>query len=77
VSLIDHGETGLLAPAEANAIGDSLISIVSDGSCRERLVRTALTAVRGRTWEASLDRLAAGYLLALDLRATGRARSVA
>jgi glycosyltransferase involved in cell wall biosynthesis/predicted metal-dependent phosphoesterase TrpH len=76
-TLIEHGETGLLVPPRAEAIADALISIVSDGTYRERLVRAALTAVRGRTWEASLDRLAAGYRLALEQRAPGRARSVA
>lgn len=76
-ALIEHGETGLLAPPRAEAIADALISIVSDGTYRERLVRAALTAVRGRTWEASLDRLAAGYRLALEQRTPGRARSVA
>jgi glycosyltransferase involved in cell wall biosynthesis len=76
-TLIEHGETGLLAPPQADAIADALLSIVSDGPSRERLSRAALAAVRGRTWEASLDRLAAGYRLALEQRAASRARSVA
>ena len=76
-TLIEHGETGLLAPPRADAIADALLSIVSDGYSRERMTRAALAAVRGRTWEASLDRLAAGYRLALEQRAANRARSVA
>jgi glycosyltransferase involved in cell wall biosynthesis len=76
-TLIEHGETGLLAPPRADAIADALLSVVSDGSSRERITRAALAAVRGRTWEASLDRLAAGYRVALEQRAANRARSVA
>ena len=76
-TLIQHGETGLLAPPQADAIADAMLSIVSNGPHRERLARAGLAAVRGRTWEASLDRLAAGYRLALEQRATNRARSVA
>jgi glycosyltransferase involved in cell wall biosynthesis len=67
----------LLAPARSDALADALLSIVADRSYRERLAHSALAAVRGRTWEASLDRLAAGYRLALDKRAGSRARSVA
>ena len=77
VSLIDHGETGLLTAADARVIAEALLSIVDDEQRRERLAATALTAVRERTWEASLDRLSAGYRLALDLHRPGRARSVA
>ncbi len=45
---------------------------------RERLRRAALAAVRERTWEASLERLAAGYRLALRAaRRSASDRSVA
>jgi hypothetical protein len=54
-----------------------MLSIVADGNHRERITRAALAAVRGRTWEASLDRLAAGYRVALEQRGASRARSVA
>ena len=61
-SLIEHGETGLLAPPRADAIADALLSVVSRRALpRAARTRAALAAVRGRTWEASLDRLAAGY----------------
>ncbi len=76
-SLIEHGETGLLTAPDAGAIAEALVSLAGDERRRERLAATALAAVRERTWEASLDRLAAGYRLALDLRRPGRARSVA
>jgi hypothetical protein len=34
----------------------------------ERIGRGALAAVRGRSWEAALDRLAAAYRIALSAR---------
>ncbi len=76
-SLIDDGETGLLAPGRPDALADALISLVNAPLLRERLRRGALTAVRGRTWEAALDRLAAGYQVALHDGASGHARSAA
>jgi glycosyltransferase involved in cell wall biosynthesis/predicted metal-dependent phosphoesterase TrpH len=76
--LIDHGETGLLAPAHAGALAESLISVTSTPIMRERLRRGALAAVRGQSWEASLDRLAAAYRVALAGRDAQRlARGVA
>ena len=44
---------------------------------RERIRRGELTAVRGLTWEAALDRLATGYRLALHAGRYGRARTAA
>ncbi len=54
------------------------MTLVNDPLLRERLRKAALAVVRERTWEASLQRLAAGYRSAL-LRApaSGEARSVA
>ena len=76
-SLIEHGQTGLLAAPEADALADKLISLVSSPLLAERLRRAALAAVRGRTWEASLERLAAGYRRTLHERRVGGARHVA
>jgi len=76
VSLIESGETGILAPAEPDALADAIGQIVAQPLLAERLRRAALTAVRGRTWEASLQRLAAGYSAALAEDTSG-ARSVA
>ncbi len=77
-SLIADGETGLLAPADPEALAQTLLNLVQTPLLAERLRKTALSAVRARTWEASMQRLAAGYRTAL-LRApaTGEARSVA
>jgi hypothetical protein len=43
----------------------------------ERLARGGLVAVRERSWEASMDRLAAGYRQALTVAETRRAREIA
>jgi glycosyltransferase involved in cell wall biosynthesis len=77
-SLIADGETGLLAPADAGQLGERLVTLVNTPLRRERLRTAALAVVRDRTWEASLQRLAAGYRSAL-LRApaSDEARSVA
>ena len=44
---------------------------------RERLVQRALEAVRERTWDRALARLAGGYRRALDERAAAGARRAA
>ena len=77
-SLITTGETGLLAPADPQALATSLLTLAHTPLLRERLRNTALAVVQERTWDASLQRLAAGYRSAL-LRAPvpGAARNVA
>ena len=66
--LIDHGETGLLAPPELSALAGAVISLTTAPMLRERVRRGALAGVRGRSWEAALDRLAAAYRVALSAR---------
>jgi glycosyltransferase involved in cell wall biosynthesis len=77
VSLIESGETGLLAAAHAGALAADLVRLAEDALLRERLRRAALQAVRGRTWESSLEQLAAGYRTALGESAPGLDRKVA
>jgi hypothetical protein len=43
----------------------------------QRLRRGALSAVRGRTWDAALGRLAAGYDAALIDETSGERREIA
>jgi glycosyltransferase involved in cell wall biosynthesis/predicted metal-dependent phosphoesterase TrpH len=64
-SLIEHGETGLLASPEVNALADAVVAVTTTPPLSERIGRGALTAVRGRSWEAALDRLATAYRIAL------------
>ena len=71
-SLIQHGETGLLAEPEVNALADAVLSVTGTPLLSERIGRGALAAVRDRSWEASLDRLATAYRIALAGRADQR-----
>ncbi|MFZ0090360.1 MAG: glycosyltransferase [Solirubrobacteraceae bacterium] len=64
-SLIAHGESGLLAPAQADALAESLLTLVQTPRLSDRVRTTALAAVQARTWEASLRQLGAGYRSAL------------
>jgi glycosyltransferase involved in cell wall biosynthesis/predicted metal-dependent phosphoesterase TrpH len=65
-SLIADGETGVLAPADAEALADAVVGLAGAPLVRERLRRAGLAAVRGRTWEGSFQQLAAGYRSALE-----------
>jgi glycosyltransferase involved in cell wall biosynthesis/predicted metal-dependent phosphoesterase TrpH len=74
LSLIESGETGLLVSADPRALADAVSQIVTQPLLAERLRRAALNAVRGRTWEASLRRLADGYAVALAEDRSGARR---
>jgi glycosyltransferase involved in cell wall biosynthesis len=76
VSLIEDGETGMLAPADPLALAAAVNQIVDSPLLAERLRRSSLAAVKGRTWEAALERLAAGYRRALADDVAG-ARAIA
>ncbi len=66
VSLIEHGETGLLGPADPVALADQLLSLISTPLLHERIRLAALANVGRRTWEGALAQLAAGYRTALS-----------
>ncbi len=74
--LIDEGDTGLLVPADPQALADAVHQVVDNPLLAERLRRAALQSVRTRTWEAALGRLADGYRRALA-RGSLAAREVA
>ncbi|MCU0258992.1 MAG: glycosyltransferase, partial [Solirubrobacteraceae bacterium] len=63
--IVDDGRTGLLRPAEPQALADALVTLAAAPLQRARLGRAARAAARERTWEASLERLATGYRRAL------------
>jgi glycosyltransferase involved in cell wall biosynthesis len=77
VDLVVHGETGLLAEASADALADALLSVTRSDLVAAPLRRGGLNAVRGRTWEASMQRLADGYRAALATVEGAAAREVA
>jgi glycosyltransferase involved in cell wall biosynthesis/predicted metal-dependent phosphoesterase TrpH len=76
-TLVDDGETGLLRPARADALADAVLALAATPLLRQRLARNALAEVGGRTWEASMELLAAGYRAALTDGAVVRDRLVA
>ncbi len=76
-SLVEHGQSGLLAAPHAADLAGALLAVVNGPLLRERLRRGGLTAVRERSWDSALDRLAAGYHLALDGAGVRGARETA
>jgi glycosyltransferase involved in cell wall biosynthesis/predicted metal-dependent phosphoesterase TrpH len=76
-SLIEHRESGLLAPADPEALAQALLSVLHQPRLREHLRRGGIAAVQHRTWDAAIRRLAAGYRLALGRPQPGFDRKVA
>jgi glycosyltransferase involved in cell wall biosynthesis/predicted metal-dependent phosphoesterase TrpH len=73
--LIADGRSGLLCAPRPEALAGAVAGLAGSRAMRERLARGGLAAVRERTWEASLGRLAAGWhrVLAGDAAAERRA----
>jgi glycosyltransferase involved in cell wall biosynthesis/predicted metal-dependent phosphoesterase TrpH len=65
-SLISHRVNGLLCAPQAAALAESLLELAASPMLRERLAQAGLDAVRGRTWERALERLAGGYRRVLE-----------
>ena len=76
-SIVEDGVTGRLCPPDAQALARAVLDLAGSPLLRERLAQRALDAVRERTWERALTRLADGYRRALGERAAARARRVA
>ena len=64
LSLIEDGRTGLLCPPDRRA-GRRRGRAGSLAGLRQQLADAGLAAVRERTWERALERLADGYRRAL------------
>jgi glycosyltransferase involved in cell wall biosynthesis/predicted metal-dependent phosphoesterase TrpH len=71
VELIESGRSGVLCAPAAAAIGAAVVELAASAERRGRLARGGLAAVRDRTWDAALGRLAEGWR-----RALGRASVV-
>ena len=65
-SIVTDGVTGRLCPADAGDLANVVCELAAQPLQRERLARSALEAVRQRTWERSLQRLADGYRRVAD-----------
>jgi predicted metal-dependent phosphoesterase TrpH len=63
--LIEDGRSGVLCRASTGELAAAVAGLAAAPRSRERLARGGLAAVRGRTWEASLAALAAGWQAAL------------
>jgi glycosyltransferase involved in cell wall biosynthesis/predicted metal-dependent phosphoesterase TrpH len=71
--LIADGRTGVLCPADHEALAAAVAGLAASRALRERLARGGLAAVTDRTWERALGRLAEGYHR--TLAAAGEARA--
>jgi len=74
-SLIRDRHSGWLVEPDADEVASAVAQLAASPFLRERLSRAALADVRGRTWEAAFEQLAAGYdrVLARTLRTGGPA----
>jgi glycosyltransferase involved in cell wall biosynthesis len=61
LSLVKHRESGLLCQADAAQLAAALLQLAESPLLREHLSRGGLAATKERTWERTLERLAAGY----------------
>ncbi len=60
-SLVHDGVSGLLCEPDATALADRVVELAGSPLLRQRLATAGLSAVRERTWERALERLAEGY----------------
>jgi glycosyltransferase involved in cell wall biosynthesis/predicted metal-dependent phosphoesterase TrpH len=61
LSLIEDGVSGRLCDANAAQLAEAVLDLAGAPLMREHLSRGGLAAVSERTWERTLERLAAGY----------------
>lgn len=60
-SLVEHGVSGLLCEPDARDLAARVLELAASTLLRRRLAAAGLAAVRERTWESALERLADGY----------------
>jgi glycosyltransferase involved in cell wall biosynthesis/predicted metal-dependent phosphoesterase TrpH len=71
-SLIEDGRSGLLRGPDPGSLADAVIAVAGSPVLRTRLAEGGLAAVRDRSWEAALGRLAEGYRGVLGLSPAAR-----
>jgi glycosyltransferase involved in cell wall biosynthesis/predicted metal-dependent phosphoesterase TrpH len=64
-ALIENRHTGLLCRPDADHLAGALLQLASSPLLRRHLGSSAVRAVRARSWERSMEQLAAGYRRAL------------
>ncbi|MFI5008674.1 MAG: glycosyltransferase [Solirubrobacterales bacterium] len=60
-SLVQNGVSGLLCEPDARELAARVVELAGSPLLRRRLAAAGLAAVRERTWESALERLAEGY----------------
>ena len=65
LGLVEHDRSGLLAPADAEALASAVVRVAGARVLAQRLAEGGLRSVAERSWAASLEQLAEGYLRAL------------
>jgi glycosyltransferase involved in cell wall biosynthesis/predicted metal-dependent phosphoesterase TrpH len=70
-TLIENNHTGLLCQADADHLAGAVLRLASSPLLRRRLGTSGVSAARGRSWERSLEQLAAGYGRATGTSALG------
>jgi glycosyltransferase involved in cell wall biosynthesis/predicted metal-dependent phosphoesterase TrpH len=75
LSLIEDRVSGLLCPAEPDALAAAVLELADQPLLRRRLARAGLAAVGERTWERALERLAQGYARVLGAEDVGAVRA--
>jgi glycosyltransferase involved in cell wall biosynthesis/predicted metal-dependent phosphoesterase TrpH len=65
LALVEDRVSGLLSEPRADALAECVLELAGSPLLRQRLAAVALSAVRRRTWEGAMDRLAEGYRSAL------------
>jgi glycosyltransferase involved in cell wall biosynthesis len=70
-SLVEDRVSGLLCEPDAGELAARVVELAGSPLLRKRIATAGLAAVRGRTWESALERLAAGYRRALAARDGG------
>jgi glycosyltransferase involved in cell wall biosynthesis/predicted metal-dependent phosphoesterase TrpH len=68
LSLIEDRRTGWLCESDVDELAGAVAQLAASPFLRERIARTALAEVQGRTWEAALAQLAAGYERTIGIR---------
>jgi glycosyltransferase involved in cell wall biosynthesis len=70
--LIEHRRTGWLCAPDTDELAAAVAQLAASRFLRARIAAGAREAVRGRSWEASLDQLAGAYARALGGGARAR-----
>jgi glycosyltransferase involved in cell wall biosynthesis len=65
-ALVENRHTGLLCRPDPDHLAGTLLRLASSPQLRRRLGTAAVPAARERSWERSLEQLAAGYRRVVD-----------